>query len=231
MTYGKQTWINDDPTTPLSKARLDHMEDGIQTAAATADAAVPAATVAELIRDTVAAFLVAGANVTLTHNDAGDTLTITASGTGGGLAATGNNVNLDGDSQKFASFTVVDDGTATSGWPNRLEFFFTTGGVTRHTTYMNEYGELRATCAKPTTTGGRVFTREFATDAAHSTSVPVFDVMDDRDNRTILAGFYSDGRLELVGSIKASNLPPRITASSTAPTSPQVGEVWIDTGS
>lgn len=38
---------------------------------------------AETIRDLVAAFLVAGTNVTITHNDAGDTLTITAAATGG----------------------------------------------------------------------------------------------------------------------------------------------------
>jgi hypothetical protein len=38
----------------------------------------------EHIRDTVAAFVVAGANVTVTHNDPADTLTIAASGGGGG---------------------------------------------------------------------------------------------------------------------------------------------------
>lgn len=42
---------------------------------------------AEQIRDLVAAFIVAGANVTVTHDDSGDTLTIAASGGGGGLTA------------------------------------------------------------------------------------------------------------------------------------------------
>ena len=42
----------------------------------------------ELIRDTMAATLVAGANVTITPNDAGDTVTIAAAaGSGGGLGA------------------------------------------------------------------------------------------------------------------------------------------------
>lgn len=29
MAYEKQTWKNDDPSTPLSAARLGHIEDGI----------------------------------------------------------------------------------------------------------------------------------------------------------------------------------------------------------
>lgn len=29
MAYEKQTWKNDDPSTPLSAARMDHIEDGI----------------------------------------------------------------------------------------------------------------------------------------------------------------------------------------------------------
>lgn len=43
MAYTKQTWT-DKPatTTPISAARLGHMEDGIEAAAATADAAIPA---------------------------------------------------------------------------------------------------------------------------------------------------------------------------------------------
>lgn len=32
MTYIKQDWTNDDPTTPISAARLDHIEDGIEAA-------------------------------------------------------------------------------------------------------------------------------------------------------------------------------------------------------
>ncbi len=42
MTYAKQSW-QDSPakTTPLSAARLNHMEDGIEAADATANAAVP----------------------------------------------------------------------------------------------------------------------------------------------------------------------------------------------
>ena len=33
MAYTKQTWSNDDPSTPLSAARLNHIEDGIASKA------------------------------------------------------------------------------------------------------------------------------------------------------------------------------------------------------
>lgn len=39
MPYDKQTWRDKDPSTPLSAARLAHLEDGVAAAAATADAA------------------------------------------------------------------------------------------------------------------------------------------------------------------------------------------------
>lgn len=49
MAYSKQTWNNKDPETPVSAARLAHMEDGIgsadsaaATAQAKADASAPA---------------------------------------------------------------------------------------------------------------------------------------------------------------------------------------------
>ena len=60
------------------KARLDALDS---TVAGKADAS----SLAETIRDTMGTALVAGSNVTITVNDAGDTITIAASGGGGGL--------------------------------------------------------------------------------------------------------------------------------------------------
>ena len=37
MAYEKQTWNNDDPDTPITAARLDHIETGIESAHEAAD--------------------------------------------------------------------------------------------------------------------------------------------------------------------------------------------------
>lgn len=39
MSYQKQTWVDNDPSKPLSAERLNHMEDGIESAQATAEGA------------------------------------------------------------------------------------------------------------------------------------------------------------------------------------------------
>lgn len=58
----------------------------------------PTVNLAELIRDTIAAALVAGANITITPNDGSDTITIAATGGGGGSPG-----GADGDIQVNAS--------------------------------------------------------------------------------------------------------------------------------
>jgi hypothetical protein len=47
MAYSKQTWVNDDPSKPLSAGRMTHIEDGLFIAAATADSAAAAALAAQ----------------------------------------------------------------------------------------------------------------------------------------------------------------------------------------
>jgi hypothetical protein len=76
---------------------------GLTTAAGNTSIAIPASQVtdfSEAVDDRVSSLLVAGSNVTLTYNDAANTLTVAASGGGGGLS--------DGD---FGDITVSGTGT------------------------------------------------------------------------------------------------------------------------
>lgn len=51
MAYEKQTWNNDDPETPLSAARMGHIEDGIAGADSAATQAKSAADSAQSAAD------------------------------------------------------------------------------------------------------------------------------------------------------------------------------------
>lgn len=86
--YVKNPTWQDKPSTatPVNAAALNHQEDGILQASTDAIAALSAlddkvdsSTIAELIRDTIAAALVEGAGIDITVNDAGNTITIAAS--------------------------------------------------------------------------------------------------------------------------------------------------------
>lgn len=104
-------------------------------------------------------------------------------------------VALAAPTDQLESVTINDDGSDTSTWPNRLEMWFNSGGKTRRTTYFNEYGELRVAPGKTNTVAVRFFAKEMATDAAHSSSVAVFEVMDDRQTRTQLFAVMPDGKV------------------------------------
>ena len=85
MVYDPTDWEDSPSTaTPINAARLNKMETGIDEAHTHLDNPLVHLN-AEQIRDLIATFIVAGANVTLTHNDAGDTLTIAATTGSGGL--------------------------------------------------------------------------------------------------------------------------------------------------
>lgn len=119
---------------------------------------------------------------------------------------------------------ILDDGTATASWPNRVEFAYTPQGGSRGlTTYLNEYGELRVEPAKATTVAARFFTKHAPTDPTHTANV--FEVMDDRTTRTVLAS------IDASGNLTAANLPKKITVASTAPNSPSVNDLWVDLSS
>ena len=63
-----------------------------------------------------------------------------------------NDVTLPDSLTYLLHVDVPNDGSATSGWPDRLAFYY----VGQRTGYHNEYGELRARPAKQNTTALRV---------------------------------------------------------------------------
>lgn len=86
---------------------------------------------------------------------------------------------------------VVNDGTSSSGWVNREEYWYdnTVGGgssTERLTSFKNEYGEYRGVPGKHTTVPFRLFTKDQPGDTAHDSNVPMFEIMDDRNTRTSL---------------------------------------------
>lgn len=105
MAYTQQLWA-DGPAgnTPVNAARLNNMETGIGNAASTADSALTAAgtkaplvhthatgditALLEYVQDSVAAMVVAGANITKTYDDTAGTLTIASTGGGTGTLDT-----------------------------------------------------------------------------------------------------------------------------------------------
>jgi hypothetical protein len=70
--YTPNTWS---PGDTVTKTKLDRLEAGTA-------AALPVEDAPEIIRDTIGTALVAGPNVTITANDAGDTITVSAATTG-----------------------------------------------------------------------------------------------------------------------------------------------------
>lgn len=94
ITYTPTTWVNgtDHETnagtsTAITAARLNNLETGVSQVTNTANTLetsvsgkLDTSAAPELIRDTIGTALVAGSNVTITPNDAGDTITIAATG-------------------------------------------------------------------------------------------------------------------------------------------------------
>ena len=109
--------------------------------------------------------------------------------------------NLDGDTGQFANLTIVEDGTPTSTWPERLRVNFNNGTRTRRTFYLNEYGEARCIPARDDTIPLRIFAQEFAADGIRDTSVPLFEIQDNRDDRNVFATINNEGRAWFGGGL------------------------------
>ncbi|GAA2022602.1 hypothetical protein WDZ16_12885 [Pseudokineococcus marinus] len=136
----------------------------------------------------------------------------------GGTSTPGPAPTLGGDQPAatglVASYTVVDDGSSTAGWPNRWEWLFRAVGKATGTLvqWVNEYGEHRLVPAKVNTVALRIFSRTAAADPAHVGSV--LEVQDARDNRVTLFGV--DG----TGKVTAPNVRTPVVALPTGATLP-----------
>lgn len=97
--------------------------------------------------------------------------------------------------------TVVDDGTATGNWPNRIEKWFQgTGGASVLVQWANEYLEWRGMPAKPNTVGWRLF--EKATPGAtRNADVPVWEVVSDRQARDPRVQIFPGGKVAVHGDL------------------------------
>lgn len=127
----------------------------------------------------------------------------------------------------FSHITIDNDSTPTSGWPDRLAFYYT--GV--RTGYHNEYGEMRARPAK----SGTVPLRAMAHISGTST-VNLFEVSLSSEGSALYFSVSQTGAvlnvpLNSTSTITATNIGAKVTAASTAPSSPAVGDVWIDLSS
>ncbi len=128
---------------------------------------------------------------------------------------------------------INDDGSSTADWLNRFEVRFQRfppgpGANTFPsvlTFFLNEYGEVRALPAKPSTVALRVFTKEQAGSVDHDPSVNVFEVMSDRDTRVILAGIKPDG------TFNAKNVEDKVVTVPTGTigfASQPDGTLWVE---
>lgn len=139
---------------------------------------------------------------------------------------------------------IESDGTASSGWTDRLQYRYKpSGGTARNVFTLNEYGEVRITPALTNTVGFRMFAREFATDPARDMSVPLMEIYNDRTNRVTQFAVYGDGDiytkkdLQVDGVISSNSnivapniglkIEPTIYNSGSEPASAPTGTVIL----
>jgi hypothetical protein len=134
----------------------------------------------------------------------------------------------DSTNDTFARVNITDDASNSTNWPDRLAFYFS--GI--RTGYHNEYGELRARPAKINTIALR------AQRWNGASTVDIFQVTS-YDNLTLYFGvgpttitasipISSTANISTTGTVTGSNIGNKVTASSTAPSSPSVGDIWVD---
>lgn len=173
------------------------------------------------------------------------------------LAKNQTNITLTAGTDYLEKVDSVNDGTATSGWPNRVEYSASpvgggVGSTPRMVWYLNEYFEQRMN-ARQNTVLFRAFVREQPADPAHDMLVPIMEVHDDRTNRTpkhqwfgqgnfyssgdgtvagglTVSGAVSAGSVTATGTVTGSNIGVPIKGvynSGSEPTSQPVGTVIL----
>jgi hypothetical protein len=149
--------------------------------------------------------------------------------------------SLTAATDSVASITVNDDGTPTANWPNRWEWRFKPQGssTSNLVQWVNEYGELRITPAKPSTVAWRLYTKIAPTDPTR-TYGNIAELQDDRTSKNNLwtlrntGGMYVKGQTDfdsdvaVNGKVTATNIGAKITTSATAPLNPSEGDIWAD---
>lgn len=145
-----------------------------------------------------------------------------------------------GDSTAWIEeFTVTDDATSTSGWKNRFVGWFrhrvsgspVSDSLRRMVIWFNEYFELRLAPAKHNTVALRVFVRDTATTqtTARDSTVPLIQLMDDRNVRTPIWGLHDDGKIR----VGANEVPTQhiivLSAAAAVPTGTPANTVIVRT--
>lgn len=135
----------------------------------------------------------------------------------------------DSTNDRFVRVNITDDASPTSGWPDRLAFYFDSV----RTGYHNEYGELRARPGKNNTVALRAMGWNGASSAYilevanNSSSTTYFGVTSTQIDATV--PISSNSNITTTGTVNGSNIGAKVTTSSSAPSSPSVGDVWVDT--
>ena len=135
----------------------------------------------------------------------------------------------DSTNDKFLRVNINDDASPTGSWPDRLAFYFDS----TRTGYFNEYGELRARPGKDNTVALRALGWNGASTAY------VFEVTNNNQSSTYFGvkstvidaavPIVSTSTISATGTVTGSNIGNKVTTSGTAPSSPSVGDVWVDT--
>lgn len=128
--------------------------------------------------------------------------------------------------------TLINDGSATTAWPNRVEHFYDAtvgGGAPKLVSFLNEYFEYRFVPAKYNTVGLRGFLRNSTSDTARDMTIPVIEIMDDRGSRNHIWGVYGDGIVKIAAGEIATAYVVVLVGAAAIPTGTPAGTLIVRT--